>query len=52
MQYLNYTDLLVRKQLITIKLGCLGTEYADALRLGKKCANDLLEDINQIDSIE
>jgi len=45
MQYLNATDLLVRKQLILQKLSCLGNEYTEQLRLGQSCTKDTLEDI-------
>ncbi len=38
MQYLNSTDLLVRKELISCKIGHLGAQYADDLRLGKSCS--------------
>lgn len=48
MTYLNSTDLLIRKQLLTIKLSNIGNDYIDSLIYGKKCVNSIKSDIQYI----
>lgn len=51
MSYFNNQDILVRSQLISSKIGELGTDYTNKLKLGIRCINDCKTDILILSSV-